>query len=101
MKIAVLGATGQIGFALTQRLAAAPHQVTILIRDARNLSFPANVRVTVYDAFSSACRQRVLRDADHVIYSIGIPAQFPIEEGLKKYRHWRRDDRERQAVIHS
>jgi hypothetical protein len=45
MKILLIGATGQIGYALTNALSQTAHQTSILVRNAHSLAFPANVNV--------------------------------------------------------
>jgi len=54
----------------------------VLTRRTNSLTFSANVTVRPYDEFSAEPCRQTLHDADHVIYSIGIPAQFVFDEKL-------------------
>lgn len=76
MRILLIGATGQIGYALTHALARSGHAVTILVRDTHGLPFPAGVRIHTAPVFTAEAFRRALAGADHVIYGVGLPEQF-------------------------
>lgn len=76
MKILLLGATGQVGYALAMALARSEHQLSVLVRNSSDLHFPDNVTVIVQPEFTPEALISALRDADHLIYSVGLPEQF-------------------------
>ncbi len=76
MRLLVTGATGQIGYALVHALARTEHAVTVLVRDARKLPFPDNVRVIEHPQFTAEGFAAALEGVDHVVYGIGLPEQF-------------------------
>lgn len=76
MNILLIGATGQIGFALANRLAATSHSLTVLVREGARLGFPAAVRVIQAPAFDAAAFAQALAGQDLVIYSVGLPEQY-------------------------
>ncbi len=76
MKILLIGATGQIGFALATRLASTAHSLTVLVRAHAKLGFAPNVSVIKADALDEAEFKRALEGMDAVIYGIGLPEQF-------------------------
>ena len=80
MKILVLGATGQIGFALTSALARTDHDVSVLVRRVSGQPFPDSVSVIEQPAFSAAVFSSALQGVDHVIYAIGLPEQFLFDD---------------------
>ncbi len=82
MKILILGATGQIGYALTEALARTEHDVSIMVRNARDLRFPDNVRVIQYPEFSGDAFRTAMLDANYVIYGIGLPEQFTFDHEI-------------------
>ena len=79
MNILLIGATGQIGYALTRALSETDHQVSILVRDMHKLAFPENVRVLESREFTSDAFNTALRDVDCVIYGAGLPEQFTFD----------------------
>lgn len=81
MKILVAGATGQVGFAITEAAVAAGHDVTVLARSART-AFPAGVHVVAESSFSRATFERVLPGVDCAIYAIGLPEQFTFDSAV-------------------
>lgn len=81
VKILVAGATGQVGFAITEAVAAAGHEVTVLARSVRT-AFPAGVHVVAESSFSRATFERVLSGTDSVIYAIGLPEQFTFDSSV-------------------
>lgn len=82
MKILVLGATGQIGHAVTCALARTGHQITAMVRDSAHIDFPNNVRIIERSRFAPETFAAALRDIDHVIYSLGLPEQFTFDETI-------------------
>lgn len=78
MKWLLIGATGQIGYALAHAMAAAGHDLTVLVRD-RRLVFPASVKVLQAPAFDAAAMRQALQGVDGVIYGVGIPEQFAFD----------------------
>jgi dihydroflavonol-4-reductase len=89
MKILLIGATGQIGYALAQALVEAGHQLTVLVRNDR-LPFPASVQVVTAPSFDEATFARLLPadlssnnpPFDCAIYGIGLPEQFAFDTGI-------------------
>ena len=82
MKILLLGATGQIGYALAMALAWTEHEVSVLVRNKSLLKFPDNVTVIDRPEFSLGVFAEALRDVDHVIYGIGLPEQFLFDDSV-------------------
>lgn len=82
MRILLLGATGQVGHALMAALARTEHQVSILARNASGLQVPEAVTVIERSEFTPEVFISVLRDIDHVIYSIGLPEQFLFDNSV-------------------
>jgi dihydroflavonol-4-reductase len=76
MRILLLGATGQIGYALTRALEQTEHQIGVLVRKASGLHFPATVTVIEQREFTREVFEAAMRDVDHVVYCIGLPEQF-------------------------
>ena len=76
MNILLIGATGQIGFALAFRLAATSHSLTVLVRESARLGFAAAVRVIHAPAFDVGAFAQALAGQDMVIYSVGMPEQY-------------------------
>ncbi|MDX1599906.1 MAG: NAD-dependent epimerase/dehydratase family protein [Anaerolineales bacterium] len=83
MRIAVFGATGQIGFALTKKLASQGHDVRVLVRRDRNL-FPESVRVGVENEFDVGAMEDVLKGADAAVYAIGLAEQWVADPSVFK-----------------
>lgn len=75
MKIVVVGATGQIGYALVRVLAAMSHEVRVLVR-RRDLQFPPSVEVCQATVFDEKAFAAALAGMEHAIYALGLPAQF-------------------------
>ena len=82
MKILLLGATGQIGHALTRALPQTEHQVSMLVRNASGQQFPETVTVIERSEFTPEVFAAALRDVDHVIYGIGLPEQFLFDDSV-------------------
>jgi dihydroflavonol-4-reductase len=82
MKILILGATGQVGQALTKGLSQTEHQVCVLVRDASGLQFPENVTVLERGDFTPDVLRAALSGVDHVIYGVGLPEQFLFDNSV-------------------
>jgi dihydroflavonol-4-reductase len=82
MKILLLGATGQIGYALAMALARTEHQLSVVVRDASGLHFPDAVTLIEQPEFTLDVFRAALHDADHVIYGIGLPEQFLFDNSV-------------------
>ena len=80
--ILIIGATGQIGYTLTTALAKTEHQLSVLVRDGSRLTFPERVNVIESAVFDTAAFHRALTNIDHVIYGVGLPEQFLIDDTL-------------------
>ena len=78
MKWLLVGATGQIGFALAHAMAREGHDLTVLVRDGR-LPFPDAVKVVQAPAFTAQAFRQALDGVDAVIYGVGIPEQFAFD----------------------
>ena len=82
MKVLVLGATGQIGHALTRALSQTEHQVSVLVRDASGQNFPEAITVLEHGEFTPDVLRTALGDVDHAIYGIGLPEQFLFDNSI-------------------
>jgi dihydroflavonol-4-reductase len=82
MKILLIGATGQVGYALTHALAKAGHETTVLVRSAGQLSFPSGVQVVTEVEFTEARFARLLPGMDCAIYGVGLPEQFAFDTDI-------------------
>jgi nucleoside-diphosphate-sugar epimerase len=82
MKIALIGATGQVGYALAPALIDRGHEVTVLVRDGSRLPFSRGIRVVVEREFTSEVFGGVLEDMDCVVYGVGLPEQFAFDTGV-------------------
>ncbi len=82
MRILVIGATGQIGYALVHALAKTEHQVSALIRSRSALSFPAQVKIDQATEFTESVFDQALTDVDCVVYGIGLPEQFSVDSDM-------------------
>lgn len=73
MKIAIFGATGIVGSAITRAALAQGHDVTLLMRDAKRVKF-TDGRLTVVegDVADRITVRKVLQGQDAVIQSLGI-----------------------------
>lgn len=78
MKLLLIGATGQIGRALTEALAETEHEVTVLLRQ-RDEVVPSGVRAVQADSFTPEAFAQALEGQDAVIYGIGLPEQFAFD----------------------
>ncbi len=82
MRILVIGATGQIGYALVHALAKTEHQIKVLVRPSSNLSFPKTVEIDRAVEFTDSVFDEVLRQIDCVIYGVGLPEQFSVDSDM-------------------
>jgi dihydroflavonol-4-reductase len=82
MKILLIGATGQVGYALAHALAAQGHDTTVLVRKLGGLRFPPNVRVVAEPEFTRDTFARCLVGMDCALYGIGLPEQFAFDTGI-------------------
>lgn len=83
MKILLVGATGQVGYALAHALTAAGHETTVLVRDAsRRRRFPESLRVVAESNFTEALFARLLPQMDCAIYDVGLPEQFTFDASI-------------------
>jgi nucleoside-diphosphate-sugar epimerase len=78
LKWLLIGATGQIGYALAHAMARQGRDLTVLVRDKR-LAFPSNVKVLQAPAFDASALRQALQGVDAVIYGVGIPEQFAFD----------------------
>ena len=80
MRVLLIGATGQIGYALATALAKTEHEISVLVREASRLAFPGCVKVMESNSFDAVSFREALTNIDHVIYGVGLPAQFLSDE---------------------
>ena len=76
MNILLVGATGQIGYALARKLAATTHTLTVLVRNDARLGFAAGVRVIQAPVFDGKVFAHALVGQDLVVYCLGLPEQY-------------------------
>lgn len=73
MKVAIFGATGIVGAAITKQALAQGYDVTVLTRDAKKIKFENdNLTVIEGNVTDSAIVRKVLEGQDAVIQSLGI-----------------------------
>jgi nucleoside-diphosphate-sugar epimerase len=82
MKILLVGATGQVGYALASALAKSGHQLTVLVRSASHLRFPDGVLVVRQENFTEAGFASLLPGIDCAIYGVGLPEQFTFDSTI-------------------
>lgn len=82
MKIVVIGATGQVGYALARALLEAGHEVSVLVRDRSLLPFPKSIGVIAEPEFNAQVFGGVLEDMDCAVYGVGLPEQFAFDTGV-------------------
>lgn len=80
MKILLIGATGQIGSAIANALSVTDNRITVLVRDRIKVSFPDTVEVLEHNQFGPDIFKESLKNIDHVIYGLGRPEQFLLDE---------------------
>ena len=74
MQVAIIGGTGFVGSYLTDKLLAAGHSVSLLVRagSERKLRHAAEVRTVIGDIADGDSMHRVLEGCAAVIYNVGI-----------------------------
>lgn len=82
MKLLLVGATGQIGTALTMRLAQGEHSLRILVRRAPSPPPPRNVEILERGKFTPAAFAEALADIDLAIYGVGLPEQYAASDDV-------------------
>jgi uncharacterized protein YbjT (DUF2867 family) len=82
MKVILIGATGQVGYALAPALIEARHEVTVLVRDASRLPFSKSIRRVAVPEFDAEVFGRALRGVECAVYSVGLPEQFAFDTGV-------------------
>jgi nucleoside-diphosphate-sugar epimerase len=82
MKVILIGATGQVGYALAPALIEAGHEVTVLVRDASRLPFSKSIRRVAVPEFDAEVFGRALRDVECAVYCVGLPEQFAFDTGV-------------------
>ena len=82
MRVLLIGATGQIGFALAEALSCTSHHTSVLVRDRGTLSFPPNISVLESKQFTTDAFYQALSAVDCVIYGVGLPEQFSLDDQL-------------------
>jgi nucleoside-diphosphate-sugar epimerase len=82
MKVLLIGATGQIGYALANALSRTDHQTSVLVRNTRTLTFPGNINVLESKEFTADPFSHALSEVECVIYGIGLPEQFSFDDQL-------------------
>ena len=80
MNILLIGATGQIGYALANTLSRTSHQTSMLVRNNRSLAFPENISVLETQSFTEDAFIQALHDVECVIYGAGLPEQFSFDD---------------------
>jgi dihydroflavonol-4-reductase len=81
MNILLIGATGQIGYALSQALVDHGHRLTVLVRNDA-LSFAPGTRVVRAPEFTADTYTPLLADCDCAIYGVGLPEQFTFDASI-------------------
>jgi dihydroflavonol-4-reductase len=81
MNILLIGATGQVGYALSQALVDAGHHLTVLVRRSA-LQFAPGVRVVSAPVFTPDTFAPLLAECDCAIYAIGLPEQFTFDASI-------------------
>jgi dihydroflavonol-4-reductase len=76
VNILLVGATGQLGFALAQRLTQQRDKLTVLVRTGAELGFAPQVRVIQATRFDRAVFEQALQGQELVVYSVGLPEQY-------------------------
>jgi nucleoside-diphosphate-sugar epimerase len=76
MNTLLIGATGQIGYALAQHLSSSTQKLTVLVRDKAKRGFASAITVRSAAQFDEQVFEQALVGQDHVIYGVGLPEQF-------------------------
>ncbi len=82
MQILLIGATGQIGYALALILAKSDHHLRVLVRNKEKLPFPDDVEVFESQQFTVDAYKHALEDVELAIYSVGLPEQFTLSKEI-------------------
>lgn len=77
MKIAVFGGSGFVGSYLVEELLNAGHDPIVLVRNPEKAEFIRDSVKVVGDFFNTSDILRVIKNADAVIYLVGIIREFP------------------------
>jgi len=77
VKIALIGASGNVGSRIPNELARRGHQVTAIARDASRIATPAGVTAVAVDIADKAGLSDILRGHDAVISSVHFTASDP------------------------
>jgi nucleoside-diphosphate-sugar epimerase len=80
--ILLIGATGQIGYAIAERIAKTDYKLRILVRNRHKIRFPENIEIIEANEFSPNLFKQALDGADHAIYSVGLPEQFTLDDSI-------------------
>lgn len=72
----VLGATGQIGNAVVDRLARSGAGVSVLVRDPGRIRFAPGIEVRTAPVFDAGAFRAALAGAGRVVYALGAPNQW-------------------------
>jgi uncharacterized protein YbjT (DUF2867 family) len=76
MNTLLIGATGQIGYALAQNLSSSTKKLTVLVREKAKLGFASAVTLRSAAQFDEHVFEQALVGQDRVIYGIGLPEPF-------------------------
>jgi dihydroflavonol-4-reductase len=82
VKILIIGATGQLGHALTQRLVESGHDITLLIRRSLKTAFAQPLRTIVEPVFDEQAFEKALQGIECVVYGVGLPEQFAFDRKI-------------------
>lgn len=82
MNVHVIVATGQIGYTTTKALSNTDYQVSVMVRNRNKLHFPDSIKVVEHKEFNHKSFQSVLKDMDCVIYCLGLPEQFTVDNSI-------------------
>lgn len=82
MKILIIGATGQIGYALAQTLLDAGHEIRVMVRSSSQVRFSERVQMQRADVFTQTEFAQALVGQDAVVYSLGLPEQFTFDRRI-------------------
>ncbi|KAI1376568.1 NAD(P)-binding protein [Hypoxylon crocopeplum] len=92
-KVAVAGATGNVGPAVVNQLVQDGFKVTVLLRKGRSHSFPSSVAIVEVDYESPESLFKALEGQDAVVSAVGftgLPQQIPliraaVKAGVKRF----------------
>ncbi|KAI0119570.1 NAD(P)-binding protein [Daldinia grandis] len=86
-KVAVAGATGNVGPAVVKQLLADGFEVTVLARKGATKTFPSSVTVAEIDYASPESLEKALSGQDAVVSTVGfegLPYQIPLVQAAVK-----------------